>query len=428
VAAPALLFNTRKSVDQRQAGVVLDHAVTAASALRFALHGGSRGTQQFQAIPVSPQLSPLHPGGVIDLERGYAGVDARWSWSGQLVQSPFTIVAGASADRLDEDRRGYRNFVGDALGVQGDLRRDETNRVVESGVFAQAEWDPVGSLRLLAGVRASRVTFRSTDHFVVGANPDDSGSTAYRATTPVAGLVWRVLPTFNAYLSAGRGFETPTTNELAYRSDGASGLNLGLRPAKSDHLEGGVKWREAPGWRASAALFRVDTEDEIVVDTNVGGRSTFRNAGGTRREGAELQAAREWGPVGVTLSGSALKAAYEDPFAGKRIPGVPQRTAYLDVRWSPAAALDVGLEARHSAKLFVNDANSDAAPAYTVAGARVAYEYRTGSATIRAFLRIDNLFDRRYAGSVIVNEGNSRFFEPAPQRTWLAGVSLAYRH
>ena len=428
VAAPALLFNTRKSVDQGQAGVVLDHAPTAASAIRVGLHGGSRGTQQFQSIPVAPQLSPLHPGGVIDLQRSYAGVDARWSWSGQFAQSPFTFVAGASADRLDEDRRGYRNFVGTELGVQGELRRDESNRVVESGVYAQAEWEPSAALRMLGGVRASRVTFRSADHFVTGTNPDDSGSTSYRATTPVAGLVWRVLPTFNAYVSAGRGFETPTTNELAYRSDGASGLNLALRPAKSDHLEAGVKWREASGWRASAALFRVDTRDEIVVDTNVGGRSTFRNAGGTRREGAELQAARAWGPVSVTLSASALKALYEETFAGNRIPGVPERTAYLDVRWSPLPALDLGLEARHSAKLFVNDANSDAAPAYTVAGARIAYALRMGSATLRTFLRVDNLFDRRYAGSVIVNEGNSRFFEPAPQRTWLAGVSLAYRH
>lgn len=428
VAAPALLFDTRKSVDQAQAGVVVDHAVGSAGALRIGVHGGSRGTQQFQSIPVAPQLGPLHPGGVIDLQRGYAGVDARWSWTGEVARSPFTLVAGASADRLEEDRRGYRNFVGSELGVLGELRRDETNRVVESGVFAQAEWEPVAPLRLLAGVRASRVTFRSADHFVTGVNPDDSGATAYSATTPVAGLVWRVAPTLNGYVSAGRGFETPTTNELAYRSDGASGLNLSLRPARSDHLEAGFKWREDSGWRASAALFRVDTEDEIVVDTNVGGRSTFRNAGGTRREGAEVQAERQWGPLGVALSASTLRAVYQGAFSGNRIPGVPERTAYVDLRWSPTAALVVGLEARHSAKLFVNDANSDAAPAYTVAGARVACEHRLGGATVRAFLRVDNLFDRRYAGSVIVNEGNSRFFEPAPQRTWVAGVSIAWRH
>ena len=34
----------------------------------------------------------------------------------------------------------------------------------------------------------------------------------------------------------------------------------------------------------------------------------------------------------------------------------------------------------------------------------------------------ENLADRRVVGSVIVNEGNSRFFEPAPGRGWLLSV------
>jgi iron complex outermembrane receptor protein len=49
-----------------------------------------------------------------------------------------------------------------------------------------------------------------------------------------------------------------------------------------------------------------------------------------------------------------------------------------------------------------------------------------GRWTFREFLRVDNLADRNYVGSVIVNEGNRRFFEPAPGRTWLVGVSAAY--
>jgi len=40
---------------------------------------------------------------------------------------------------------------------------------------------------------------------------------------------------------------------------------------------------------------------------------------------------------------------------------------------------------------------------------------------------VDNLLDRRYAGSVIVNEGNARYFEPAPGRNWTVGMSGSYR-
>ena len=36
--------------------------------------------------------------------------------------------------------------------------------------------------------------------------------------------------------------------------------------------------------------------------------------------------------------------------------------------------------------------------------------------------RAENLADRQVAGSVIVNEGNGRFFEPAPGRGWLLAM------
>ena len=72
--------------------------------------------------------------------------------------------------------------------------------------------------------------------------------------------------------------------------------------------------------------------------------------------------------------------------------------------------------------MFVNDVNSDQAPAYAIASLAIAHTFQVGSTKPRLFARMDNLFDRRYVGSVIVNEGNSRFFEPAPGRTWLVGV------
>mgnify|MGYP006968057226 CR=1 FL=1 len=43
---------------------------------------------------------------------------------------------------------------------------------------------------------------------------------------------------------------------------------------------------------------------------------------------------------------------------------------------------------------------------------------------LRAFARLENVLDQAYIGSVIVNDGNGRFFEPAPGRTWLASASF----
>ena len=82
------------------------------------------------------------------------------------------------------------------------------------------------------------------------------------------------------------------------------------------------------------------------------------------------------------------------------------------------------IELQYVDKLFVNERNSDAAPAYTVANVRVGYEWRYAAATLRTFVRVNNLFDRNYAGSVIVGDTNGRFFEPAPGRNWFAGINV----
>ena len=45
-------------------------------------------------------------------------------------------------------------------------------------------------------------------------------------------------------------------------------------------------------------------------------------------------------------------------------------------------------------------------------------------ATFTEFVRCNNLFDRKYIGSVIVGDTNGRFFEPAPGRNWFVGASV----
>jgi iron complex outermembrane receptor protein len=436
----ALLFNTRKSVEQQQAGLTLDHALGGGHAIRIGAYGGARNILQFQAIPVPAQANPLHPGGVIDLDRRHAGLEARWNWQGALAGRRAAIVAGGNGDFLDEDRRGYQNFADGMLGVRGALRRDEENRIAETGVFAQAEWQAHEAVALLAGVRASRVRLDSADRYVTAVNPDDSGRVSFRATTPVLGATWGIAPGLRAHIAAGRGFETPTVNELSYRPGGESGLNIDLRPARSDNFEAGAKWSDGEGLRATAAAFRVETRDEIVVATNSGGRATFRNAAATRRDGLELQLAKEWSTgLELTASFAILDATYRDGFlacaaapcnapnvavpAGNRIPGIPRTTAHAELRWQALAGLELAAGARHLGPMKVNDLNTDESPSCTVLGARIGGTWRLGRIPARAFARVNNLFARRCAGSVIVNEASARYFEPAPGRTFLVGIS-----
>lgn len=436
-------FNTRKSVEQTQAGIILDHRVDDVHALKLTTWTGHRSTEQFQAIPVFAQGAPTSAGGVISLDRDYRGVDAQWIARTRLGNNPLTFTAGLYGDELQENRRGYENFVGPTLGVMGNLRRNEDNRVRSFDQYAQVQWESE-RVTLTGGLRHSQVRFSSRDSFITPDNPDDSGSARFSATTPVLGIVYHVSDTLNLYAAAGRGFETPTFNEVAYRPGGGTGLNFDLQPASSRQFEVGVKAEPVPDWRVNAAWFQARTSDEIAVLSNTGGRSTFQNVGETKRRGFELALSGRMGGAWSTYAAlTYLDATYASSFltcgpppcaaptvtipAGNRIPGIPRTAAYAELAWKHRPwGLETALEVRHVGKIAVNDANTDFAPASTLLAFRLGLQQKVDRWTVREFVRVDNLADRKAVGSVIVNEGNQRYFEPAPGRTWLVGVSAAY--
>jgi iron complex outermembrane receptor protein len=114
--------------------------------------------------------------------------------------------------------------------------------------------------------------------------------------------------------------------------------------------------------------------------------------------------------------------------AGNRIPGIPSTSLYAELAWVHRPwGLESALEFRHVAKIHVDDRNTDATSASNVFNLRISLLQKVGRWSLREFLRIDNIGDRSYVGSVIVNEGNSRFFEPAPGRSWLLGLNAAYQ-
>jgi len=433
----ALQFRTRKSTDQQQLGAQLTGDIAQRWSYHAAAWGGKRNVVQFQSIPVAVQASPNHPGGVIDLDRSYGGIDARV----QLTTDTSVFTFGANAERLDEDRRGYENFTLQpalVLGNRGRLRRDERNLVEARDIYAQAETRIGSGLALHAGARASEVEFRGTDRFLTNGN--DSGRARYDSINPTVGVVFRPSSSSSVYASYGRGFETPTLNELAYRPDGSAGLNTALEPARSNNYEVGAKAAWSRQLHGTVALFNIDTQNDIVVRTNAGGRSTFANAAATRRQGVEASVGWEASQVfSMYASVAAVRAEFSEPFLlctsapctqptvlvskGNRLPGVPAQTAYLEAKYRVPLA-DFTVEMRAQSKLHTDDRNTEAAPGYATFNAVIARTLVVGRTTLRAFLRVDNMLDARVVGSVIVNEANGRFFEPAPGRSWLAGLDL----
>jgi len=429
--AGALLFDTRKSVDQFQLGGVLEQSLTAATQLRASLYGGRREVTQFLSVPVATQANPVSGGGVVELASPFAGADLRVVHTSG-GDRPLELSAGLAFDRQRQHRRGFENFVGDQLGVRGALRLQQDDRVESFDQYLQATWTPAPEWTLMAGVRHSQVRFASQDRYVTATNPDDSGATRFEATSPVAGVGWRLTERTLLFAAWGRGFETPTFNELAYRPDAGSGLNLALRDARSRHVEAGLRFASTRA-RAELVAFHAGTDDELTVNTSSGGRTTFQNVPRARRHGIEASAtlpmsahweadvAMTWMEAVfdadfLTCAGTPCPVANVPVAAGTRIPGVPRSNGLLALRWDGGGGWHGRAEVQHVGEVSVNNLDDERAAGYTIANLGGGYRWRDGTDQAEAFLTIGNLFDRTYAGSVIVNEGNRRYYEPAPGR------------
>lgn len=428
-------FNVRKDIEQTQTGVTWSKPINDKNELYAMAYLGNRQVTQYQSIPKSTQDASInHAGGVIDFERDYYGADFRWT--GKELLPNTTLSVGVALDAMDEDRKGFENFNlvngQPSYGVKGNLRRDEDNTLWNIDPYLQASWQFLPTWRLDTGVRYSNVHYKSKDNYL--SNGDDSGKTDYSKVLPSAALSWQILPELMAYVSYAKGFETPTFTEMAYRPDGESGFNFDLTASTSDTYETGLKSQNQLG-DFTLAVFQTKTKDDIVSAGNSNGRSTFRNADKTLREGVEFAWNKKlWRDLTATASYTYLDATFDADIpalgsiaqipSGNAIPGIAKNQAYASLAWQPSHGLYGGVDVQYMDKVYVNDTNSDAAPSYSVTSANVGYAWVMGDWKVNSFARVDNLFDKNYAGSVIVNDGNGRYFEPADGRNWSAGLRV----
>lgn len=338
---------------------------------------------------------------------------------------PLDWTIGIDGDNLGQQRRGFVNQAGNS----GDLRRNEIDRASDVDLFGQLDWTFDPRWKASVGVRSSRVRLSMEDHYVTATSPDDSGNVEYRNTSPEFGMVWHARSDMNIYANIGRGFETPTLTEVAYRP-GTTGPNLGLQPSRSKQGEVGVKWR-SDRHRVDVAAFESHSSDEIVPYLSDNGRATFQNVDQVQRRGVETSWKADWGHFSTQVVYTLLDATFGANFisgssaavaSGNRLPGVPTHSLFAQIECHPRQGMTVGTEARIESKAFVDDVNSDAAPGYAVLNLRAGQEFSAGATKMMVFGRIDNLLDKNYAGSVIVNESNRRFFEPAAGRRLFVGL------
>ena len=380
---------------------------------------------------------------VVGIDRRQSGGAARLTlpWSVGSASNRFSV--GADAQWLDDARKNWANCNAvptanascpSLASEKGALALDQSELVSNLGPYVRDEVQ-VGRLRATAGVRSDQVRFELRDHYLADGR-NDSGIRTMHAVSPMFGVAARLSPLHSVYGNVGSAFETPTTTELGNHADGTAGINPDLKPQFSTTYELGAKGLAASRFQYDVALFDIEVRDELIpfAIPNGAGRTYYRNAGRTRRRGAELSIGTDIGPVTTTAVYTRSNFRFQDfvnggvQYAGKAIPGIPVNQFQGVATWHlPRAYASAELVAK--SQVFVNDANGAAAPAFAIVNARAGGIASFGKPWLSPVVGVQNAFDRKYISSVAVNAGTnvvtSKFYEPGAGRLWYVGLSAA---
>jgi iron complex outermembrane recepter protein len=443
-AAPDVAFsaNTRVERTNTQAGLNLEHILNDNNSLKFIGSLGQRDNLQYLALPVLySDKTNLTRGRASKIARDFWSSELTWTNKGEIFSKKYSITSGLNYGYMSDDRFDIDAKYGEKLAFASPytyVNRNETDTAKNFDQFVQGKFEVLENADIHAGVRHSKIDMDFKSKSEIKSGNSIKGSISFEKTTPVVGIIWKTNPSLNFYANYGKGFETPTLIEMAFNSTtSATGPNLNLKPSSSDNYEVGMKSFIGNNTKLNAALFMIDTKQEIIIASN-STYSVYGNAAQTKREGFELsldsQFQNNFGLYGAyTYLDATFDTSYSSGIGGQvnkgnKIPGTYKQQLYGEISWKyPDLNFKTALEGRVNSKVYINDVNSDAAPGYAIANIRAGFDQTLSNWKFGEYLKIENIFDKSYIGSVRVNDNQNRNFEPSPGRNYLVGVKATYQ-
>ena len=412
-----LLYDAGEALDQQRVGLVykIDQSL------------GSLTIRNYYVWRDFSNKLPFQGGGAVNLERFFYGFGAQYS-VGDVLPESLELTGGFDIDRQNDDRKRFDNV----QGVIGPLVFDQAETVDSNGMFLQGKYRLSDSWELSAGLRYDQLTYSVSDRYLI--DGDDSGKISFDELSSSLGL--------SLYLGNGvmfgnisSSFETPTTTELA-NPDGSGGFNQGLKPQTATSYEIGYK-SGRQRFYYEIALFQIDIEDELIpfeLATSPG-RTFYSNAGKSTRTGVET--ALSWtGEAGIGVDASLTWSDFTfddfvddngNDFSGSNLPGLPEFFGYLGLKYQSENGFLATFETSYSGDLFANNANTVKVPSYVVSGLRASYQFESGNWLFQPYGGINNLFDENYNSNIRINAFGGRYFEPAPDRNYYAGIVIRFQ-
>ncbi len=411
-------FNAGESVQQGRAGAVMEHRLDERQ--KLTLRAFVTGRQFDNRLA-------FQNGGVVQIDRLFGGGGFQYELNTSLFHRVYRMQAGVDIDRQRDHRRRFNNEQGET----GAATLDQNEKFSSLGGYWVHSLQLNDKWLLTASTRLDQVQLAVDDLF--RSDGDQSDKIPLTRFSPLLGLSWKFRTNSAMYVNVTSNFEAPTLNELSANPSTTGGFNPDLQAQKAVSGEWGLKARLLPTLRLETALFLIDLRDEFVPYQLPAfpGRSFYRNAGRSQRQG--LEASLRWAirpTMTVTVNYTYSDFRYTEyvsdnlNYTNNRTPGIPRHLAFGEWRWASKKGLTTMLQLRQVGRFYANDGNTVENAAYTLATLRAGYRHQFRQWAIEPFLGVNNIFNARYNANVLINAAGERYFEPGAEGYLYGGVKV----
>jgi len=352
----------------------------------------------------------------------------------QLQRTNLQISFGGEGQRGFFNTKTFANAGGVPDTVQTD---DDINNYIYSG-FVQADIRFPGDWSVTTGVSINKSSITITR--LTGPQTGTLKASFNSEWAPRIAISKKVIPGMLLYASVARGFSPPSTAEIL---PSTSIINTGLQAEHGLDYEAGIKssWLQQRLY-VEVNAFYYQLQNAIVQRRDASGADYFTNAGSTHQQGIESQAYYQLLPKSnrfvnsarIFISHTYNKFRYHDfkvvsnDYSGNKLPGVAANivTSGIDVTTRPGWY--VNLTWFYSDPVALNDANTDKATSYHLAGGRTGWRKPLGKKMVMdLFVGADNLFNVKYSLGNDINATGGRYYNAAPGANYYGGASFQYR-
>ncbi|MEO9870277.1 TonB-dependent receptor family protein [Ekhidna sp.] len=362
---------------------------------------------------------PFENSGIIELKRNYFGVGNNLD----LKLKNHSLKIGYDLLSQQDERSRFNNLE----GQKGDLALDQKESFLNFGVY-MLDYLELDQWYFSAGLRHDFNRLKADDFFQ--SNGDDSGEIDINNWSYHFGVGRVLSSSLQLFANYSNNFETPTLNQLSNRPDNSGGFES-LEAATASTIESGLKWRRNK-IKGEFITFITQTENELIPYEleEFPERTFFRNAGSTIRKGIEFSmnySSNLW-RVNATYTLSDFTYQSFDSngtdLEGFTLPGIPKNNITLSLTSTPAESLEITVPLGYVGRIQADNQNEVTIEDYLEVSFSIRYKTSINGLRIEPYFGIRNLTNQTYFDNVRINAFGGRYYEPAPERNFYAGLII----